>query len=326
MPRDRDASRRSGPSSSARSWRWPARHRPSRGGRSASGPGVRSLRRSCGAVSWGGSPAATRPDCLKGGSPAPPRPLLAEPAGRRGVRRQSGRRVRAVPGGPPAGRAGGAHHEHRRTDRGASAGTQAPRPAPRPRQGRAARVRVRAPRHLLLHPQPGCGDGANRRPLVRPDPHRGRLPGAYPGGGRERPGGGPLALRRGQPRHPPLRVARALRRGGLRGGRRPGSKGPAGHPRRPPDAHRLLARPAARHRLPLHAQAQLLAQPDRALAEQPGPHAPPARLLHLGRPPASAGPRVHRLRQPHHGQALQMDLSGQGARRLHCGPISAQLY
>ncbi len=62
---------------------------------------------------------------------------------------------------------------------------------------------------------------------------------------------------------------------------------------------------------PLHAQARVLAEPGRDLAEYPGAQAPTARRLPLRGLSAAPGARLHRLLQSHHGQALQVDLSRQ---------------
>ena len=136
--------------------------------------------------------------------------------------------------------------EHRRTDRRPGARTQASGLATGPRSRRAARVRVYSARHARLHPQPRRRQRAGRRAIVRPDPHRGRLPGPYPTDGGDRPDRHPLALHRRQPQHPLLGEPGALGRGALGPGRGgPGREGAARHPEEYGQPGGLLERPAA---------------------------------------------------------------------------------
>jgi len=60
--------------------------------------------------------------------------------------------------------------------------------------------------------------------------------------------------------------------------------------------------------LRLHTQTLLLAQPGRDLALHPDPQTAPSRQLHLHRRSPRPHPRLHRLLQPHHGQAFRLDL------------------
>jgi hypothetical protein len=65
------------------------------------------------------------------------------------------------------------------------------------------------------------------------------------------------------------------------------------------------------HHLPLHPQARLLAQSDRNLVLHPGPQAAAARQLYFQGRSQAVHRALHRLLQPHLGQAIQMDLGRQ---------------
>ena len=93
--------------------RWPARRPPRRAARSATGAGARSPTRRSRAASWRRSRRATRGGCSKGGSPAPPHPLLADARARPRSGGQGGGRLRAVSGGPTPGGRWRARHQHR---------------------------------------------------------------------------------------------------------------------------------------------------------------------------------------------------------------------
>ncbi len=88
-----------------------------------------------------------------------------------------------------------------------------------------------------------------------------------------------------------------------------GCQGEVRHPEIDGDAGSFSGRSIAQDRLPLHAQARVLVEPGGALAQYPRPQAPEARQLHLHRGSSNQSAGLHRLLQPRHGQAIQMDLS-----------------
>src|SRR5262245_37119746 len=57
-----------------------------------------------------------------------------------------------------------------------------------------------------------------------------------------------------------------------------------------------------------HAQAQLVAEPDRDVVQHPGPQTVEAVQLPCARGPEGKGPAFHRLLQPHDGQAHRLAL------------------
>ncbi len=105
-------------------------------------------------------------------------------------------------------------------------------------------------------------------------------------------------------RRPLLRGGRAPHRRGHRLHRRPRCQRPQRHTRIDENAHRASQRPEPPHRLPLHAQACLPAQPDREVVLHPGPQSPAPRQLRLRRGAGDAHQRLHRLLQSHAGQAV----------------------
>ncbi len=69
----------------------------------------------------------------------------------------------------------------------------------------------------------------------------------------------------------------------------------------------------------LYAEALLLVEPDRDLAEHLGAQAAQAWLLHFGRTSEGQSAGVHRLLQSHDGQAVQVDLHGQAPHGVTIG-------
>ena len=78
----------------------------------------------------------------------------------------------------------------------------------------------------------------------------------------------------------------------------------------------FLRGPRASHRLPLHAQACLMAQPNRDLVLHPGAKAPPPRQFRQQESTAHQDRAVHHLLQQHHGKALPLDHASKTSHRL----------
>src|SRR5262249_5841262 len=74
-------------------------------------------------------------------------------------------------------------------------------------------------------------------------------------------------------------------------------------------------RPRPQDPVRVHAQAQLVAEPDRDLVQRPGQEIAEAVQLLLAGSPEAEDPALHRLLQPHDGQAHRLDVFAQAALR-----------
>ena len=88
----------------------------------------------------------------------------------------------------------------------------------------------------------------------------------------------------------------------------PGREGQVGRPEEHGDAGGVPERPEPPGGVPLHAEARLVAEPDRDLVQHPGAEGAEAGQLHLGGGPEGEGAGVHRVLQPDDGQAVPLEL------------------